>query len=143
MTALDETLASLLKRADSSLAAQFAFVLKASRPGFWSTSVWFYLLTVAQQPVLTSWTFWTFWLGVVYFSFHFGLLLYGWNDFGDRTTDRINPRKGNYRILLTLVSRHFTLRLNGTSFWSELDEARAAGTSGRHRSGRWRRAVYV
>lgn len=72
---------------------QLAFVLKASRPGFWSTSIWSYLLTVAQQPVLDTGIFW---LGVVYFSFPFGLLLYGWNDLGDRATDRINPRKGNY-----------------------------------------------
>ena len=75
------------------LAKQLAFVLKASRPGFWSTSIWFYLLTAARQPVLDTWPFW---LGVLYFSFPFGLLLYGWNDLGDRVTDRINPRKGNY-----------------------------------------------
>jgi 4-hydroxybenzoate polyprenyltransferase len=77
----------------SSLLQQAAFVLTASRPGFWSTAVWFYLLTVAQRPVLGLWTFW---LGVLYFTLPFGLLLYGWNDIGDRVTDRINPRKGNY-----------------------------------------------
>jgi 4-hydroxybenzoate polyprenyltransferase len=84
---------SVSDTAGFSPAQQFAFVLKASRPGFWSTAVWFYLLTVAQRPVIGSWTFW---LGVLYFSFPFGLLLYGWNDLGDRATDRINPRKGNY-----------------------------------------------
>ncbi|MES2461337.1 MAG: UbiA family prenyltransferase [Armatimonadota bacterium] len=77
----------------SSISQQIAFVLKASRPGFWSTAIWFYLLTVAQKPVLGTWAFW---LGVIYFSLPFGLLLYGWNDYGDRATDRINPRKGNY-----------------------------------------------
>jgi 4-hydroxybenzoate polyprenyltransferase len=70
-----------------------AFVLKASRPGFWSTAVWFYLLTAAQHPVLGSVNFW---LGALYFTLPFGLLLYGWNDFGDRSTDRINPRKDSY-----------------------------------------------
>lgn len=77
----------------SSLRQKLAFLLKSSRPGFWSTSIWFYLLTVAQQPVFFSGAFW---LGILYFSFAFGLLLYGWNDLGDRATDRINPRKGNY-----------------------------------------------
>lgn len=70
-----------------------SFLLKSSRPGFWSTSVWFYLLTVAQIPV---WNSWRFWLGVAYFTFPFGLLLYGWNDLGDRATDRLNPRKDSY-----------------------------------------------
>lgn len=75
------------------LPQQIAFVLKASRPGFWSTAIWFYLLTTAQRPVLGTATFW---LGILYFSLPFGLLLYGWNDFGDRATDRINPRKDSY-----------------------------------------------
>ena len=36
-----------------------------------------------------------FWIGLLYFAFPFGLLLYGWNDTVDRETDRRNPRKGN------------------------------------------------
>jgi 4-hydroxybenzoate polyprenyltransferase len=51
------------------------------------------VLTVAREPV---WESWRFWLGVLYFTFPFGLLLYGWNDLGDRATDRLNPRKDSY-----------------------------------------------
>lgn len=37
----------------------------------------------------------SFWLGAVYVTFPLGLLLYGWNDWADYETDRLNPRKGN------------------------------------------------
>jgi 4-hydroxybenzoate polyprenyltransferase len=73
--------------------ARLRFLIKASRPGFYSTAVWFYLLTVAQQPV---WFSPRFYLGALYCTFPFGLLLYGWNDVGDRVTDRHNPRKDSY-----------------------------------------------
>jgi len=69
------------------------FVLKASRPGFWLTAVWFYLLPVAQQPI---WNSPAFWLGVFFVSFPFGLLIYGWNDIVDRENDRRNARKGSF-----------------------------------------------
>ena len=68
------------------------FLLKAARPGFWSTTLWFYLLPVGGRNVFGLWPFW---VGLIYFSFPFGLLLYGWNDFVDRETDRRNPRKDN------------------------------------------------
>lgn len=68
------------------------FILKASRPGFWSTTWWFYLLPFAGQNVFHDWRFW---VGALYFGFPFGMLLYGWNDLVDRETDRRNPRKGN------------------------------------------------
>lgn len=93
MAAIDTAASSVRTSDQASLAQRIAFVLKASRPGFWSTAVWFYLLTVAQSPVLGSVNFW---LGVLYFTLPFGLLLYGWNDIGDRATDRINPRKDSY-----------------------------------------------
>jgi len=38
----------------------------------------------------------SFWLGAVYVTFPLGLLLYGWNDWADYETDRLNPRKGNW-----------------------------------------------
>lgn len=69
------------------------FVLKAARPGFWLTAVWFYLLPVAQLPV---WDQPRFWLGVFFVSFPFGLLIYGWNDIVDRENDRRNARKGSF-----------------------------------------------
>jgi 4-hydroxybenzoate polyprenyltransferase len=71
----------------------WAFLLKVSRPGFYSTTLWFYLLTVGQRNVFGDWKFW---LGAAYFTLPFGLLLYGWNDYGDRATDRLNPRKDSF-----------------------------------------------
>lgn len=73
--------------------ASLLFVLKASRPGFWLTSLWFYLLPVGQVWVFDQGTFW---LGALYVTFPLGLLIYGWNDVVDGETDRRNPRKGNY-----------------------------------------------
>ncbi len=70
--------------------AELLFLLKAARPGFWSTAVWFYLLPVGQRNMFGTPAFW---LGLVYCTFPLGLLLYGWNDLADRVTDRLNPRK--------------------------------------------------
>lgn len=69
------------------------FVLQASRPGLWSTQVWFYLLPLGHKNVFHSAAFWT---GVLYCTFPLGLLLYGWNDCVDFEIDRINPRKGTF-----------------------------------------------
>lgn len=70
-----------------------ALAIQTSRPGFWSTSVWFYLLPLAQRDVLGSPAFW---LGLLYVTFPLGHVLYGWNDLFDAATDEENPRKGNY-----------------------------------------------
>jgi 4-hydroxybenzoate polyprenyltransferase len=67
--------------------------LKVSRPGFWLTSVWFYLLPLGGTFVFGSWKFW---LGCFYVTFPLGLLIYGWNDIADYETDRHNPRKGTF-----------------------------------------------
>lgn len=77
-------------RRTSVLRSDLLFLLKAARPGFWSTCVWFYLLPVGQRNMFGTPTFW---LGLVYCTFPLGLLLYGWNDLADRETDRLNPRK--------------------------------------------------
>ncbi len=37
-----------------------------------------------------------FWIGSVYVCFPLGLLIYGWNDIGDRQSDRDNPRKDSW-----------------------------------------------
>lgn len=76
-----------------SLRDEIIFVLKASRPGFWLTAIWFYLLPLAQQPVLRTFDFW---FGVAFVSFAFGLFIYGWNDVGDVEDDKFNTRKGNF-----------------------------------------------
>lgn len=68
-------------------------LVKASRPGFWPTHLWFFLLPLAQREMFGSLGFW---LGCVYVCFPLGLLLYGWNDLYDKETDRLNPRKDSW-----------------------------------------------
>ncbi len=75
------------------LADEIAFVVKAARPGFWLTSIWFYLVPVGGRNVLDRAEFW---LGLLYVTFPLGLLIYGWNDVVDFEVDRFNPRKGTY-----------------------------------------------
>jgi 4-hydroxybenzoate polyprenyltransferase len=72
---------------------EVSFLLKVARPGFWLTQLWFFLLPLAQTPVLASPRFW---LGVVYITFGLGFILYGWNDLVDAETDRLNPRKDSF-----------------------------------------------
>lgn len=72
---------------------ELKFLIKASRPGFWLTSIWFYLLPVGGIFVFGSWKFW---LGCFYVTFPLGLLIYGWNDIADYEGDRYNPRKGTF-----------------------------------------------
>ena len=69
------------------------WILKVARPGFWLTSIWFYLLPVGQHA---AWNQWTFWLGLLYVTFPLGLLIYGWNDLFDAENDRRNPRKDTF-----------------------------------------------
>jgi 4-hydroxybenzoate polyprenyltransferase len=76
-----------------SVREEILFVLKASRPGFWLTAIWFYLLPLAQQPIALGFDFW---FGIAFVSFAFGLFIYGWNDIGDVEDDKFNVRKGNF-----------------------------------------------
>lgn len=69
------------------------WLLKVARPGFWLTSIWFYLLPIGQRTVFDDWTFW---LGLFYVTLPLGLLIYGWNDLADRDNDRLNPRKDTF-----------------------------------------------
>src|SRR2546427_128689 len=75
------------------LVEEIAFLVKAARPGFWLTSIWFYLVPVGGRQVLDEAEFW---LGLMYVSFPLGLLIYGWNDVVDFDADRFHPRKGTY-----------------------------------------------
>lgn len=68
-------------------------LLKVSRPGFWPTQVWFFVLPFGQREMLASPAFW---LGCVYVTFPLGLLVYGWNDLHDAETDRRNDRKDSW-----------------------------------------------
>lgn len=67
--------------------------LKTSRPAFWPTHLWFYLLPFAGRDVFGSVPFWA---GAVYVCFPLGILAYGWNDLGDTESDRLNPRKNSW-----------------------------------------------
>ncbi|HSI14578.1 MAG TPA: UbiA family prenyltransferase [Chthoniobacter sp.] len=75
------------------LVAEIRFLLKVARPGFWLTSVWFYLLPLGGHSVLGSPEFW---LGLLYVTFPLGMIIYGWNDAVDFETDRLNPRKDTF-----------------------------------------------
>lgn len=75
------------------LAEEMAFVVKAARPGFWLTAIWFYLVPVGGRRVFDQAEFW---LGLLYVTFPLGVLIYGWNDVVDFEVDRFNPRKGTY-----------------------------------------------
>ena len=68
-------------------------IVKVSRPGFWPTHVWFYVLPFATRDMFGSFSFW---VGAVYVCFPLGLLLYGWNDIGDAETDAVNQRKDSW-----------------------------------------------
>ncbi len=69
------------------------FLFKVARPGFWSTSIWFYMLPLEQRLVFGSAAFW---IGLLFVTLPLGLILYGANDLADVETDRLNPRKGNF-----------------------------------------------
>ena len=72
---------------------QLLDIIKISRPGFWPTHVWFYLLPFAERNMFGSLPFW---LGGIYVCFPLSLMLYGWNDIGDWETDQLNPRKDSW-----------------------------------------------
>ncbi len=73
--------------------SEFSFIVKASRPGFWLTAIWFYLLPLGPQWPLHSLAFW---LGLAYVALPLGLLIYAGNDVTDELTDRLNPRKDTF-----------------------------------------------
>jgi 4-hydroxybenzoate polyprenyltransferase len=75
------------------LFSTLSFIIKASRPGLWSTAAWFYLLPLGQRHVFHSAGFW---LGLLYVTLPLGLIIYGWNDVADAEVDRFNPRKGTF-----------------------------------------------
>ena len=70
-----------------------AQIVKVSRPGFYPTHLWFYLLPFATRDMFSTPAFW---VGAVYVCFPLGLLLYGWNDLGDVESDRDNDRKDSW-----------------------------------------------
>lgn len=70
-----------------------ASLIKVSRPGFWPTQLWFYLLPFGRRDMFGSWPFF---VGCFYVTFPLGLVMYGWNDIFDKETDRQNERKDSW-----------------------------------------------
>ncbi len=77
----------------ASLASELVFTLKASRPGFWLTTIWFYLMPHAGRFDVHNGAFW---LGLIYVTLPLGMLIYAGNDLSDAETDRLNPRKDSF-----------------------------------------------
>jgi len=89
--------ASPLERREPNIQAipsEVVFCVKAARPGFWLTSIWFFLLPFGVQgaPRLDF----LFWLGLVYVGFPLGMAIYAANDLTDFATDALNPRKDSF-----------------------------------------------
>ena len=79
--------------ARASLLGELSFTLKASRPGFWLTTIWFYLMPHGGCFDAHNGAFW---LGLVYVTLPLGMLIYAGNDLSDAETDRLNPRKDSF-----------------------------------------------
>ncbi len=79
--------------APASFASELAFTLKASRPGFWLTTIWFYLMPHGGRFDVHNGAFW---LGLIYVTLPLGMLIYAGNDLSDVETDRLNPRKDSF-----------------------------------------------
>ena len=77
----------------ASWASELSFTLKASRPGFWLTTLWFYLMPRQGRFDFDNGAFW---LGLVYITLPLGMLIYAGNDLSDAETDRLNPRKDSF-----------------------------------------------
>ena len=77
----------------ASLVSELVFTLKASRPGFWLTTIWFYLMPHGGRFDVHNGAFW---LGLIYVTLPLGMLIYAGNDLSDAETDRHNPRKDSF-----------------------------------------------
>lgn len=72
---------------------ELAFTLKASRPGFYGTAIWFFLLPYGGAIPSGNVAFW---LALFYITLPLGMLIYAGNDLSDAETDRLNPRKDSF-----------------------------------------------
>ena len=81
--------------ARANLVSELVFTLKASRPGFWLTTIWFYLMPHGGRLDLDAHSG-AFWLGLIYITLPLGMLIYAGNDLSDAETDRHNPRKDSF-----------------------------------------------
>ncbi len=72
---------------------ELLFWVKAARPGFWLTSVWFFLLPLGEGRARFDGALW---LGLLYVGFPLGMAIYAANDLTDTATDALNPRKDSF-----------------------------------------------
>lgn len=90
---------------------QLRHIIQYSRPHFRLYLIWPFLLWYAatmQYPVdFISWSF----IGrLIYFTLPANILIYGVNDIADYDTDKNNPKKQSYELLLT-PDKQKTMRL--------------------------------
>lgn len=69
------------------------FWVKVSRPGLWFPALWLYFLPLSGMRV---WESMDFWLGILFVTFPLNFIIYGWNDYVDHETDKLNPRKDSF-----------------------------------------------
>lgn len=69
------------------------FWIKVSRPGLWFPALWLYFLPLSGMRV---WESMDFWLGIIFVTFPLNFIIYGWNDYVDHETDKLNPRKDSF-----------------------------------------------
>ena len=94
--------------------SKFSWIISISRPRFWTYLVgpWAVgMVTVANK--FADFTDVLFWLGLFFFSWPANFFLYGLNDFGDRDTDQLNPKKGDYEGLYVATQDRNLLLISG------------------------------
>jgi len=74
-----------------------AWILKISRPRFWSYLVgpWAVGMVIAAS-YFSDFKALLFWIGFLFFLWPANFFLYGLNDFADQDTDYFNPKKSTY-----------------------------------------------
>ncbi len=86
---------------------QLPFLIAISRPRFWIYLFGPFLVgTAAAAFAVTEFYSIEFVLFAIYFLLPANLLVYGINDIFDYETDRLNPKKAGYELLVTPDRRH-------------------------------------
>lgn len=77
-------------------------ILRISRPRFWLYEAATFALigAVAGATDTAFFSDWRFWAFTFYFLIPANILIYGINDVFDYETDRLNPKKGSYEMLV-------------------------------------------
>lgn len=94
--------------------SKFSWILTISRPRFWTylAGPWAVgMVTVANK--FADFTDVLFWIGLLFFLWPANFFLYGLNDYGDRDTDQLNPKKGDYEGLYVATQNQNLLFICG------------------------------